>query len=285
MWRRLLNPPFTRAPWGTQRWQEQLRIADTRHSQQRGCTSADDDNDDEAASQAAEVSPAEFRAAVWPDGTPKAFRGREAWKNYIDFDSPHKSQSDELNRMRHYFFHVDSRGRLFRQELQQRVGHEGQIREPRTLDFFFGHMQRNRTGLHEAQYPYVSFRAHEHYFTSCEETPIVFNDLRDGELRCLCPDGEVARSVSTLFEPSQLRLTGEGKLLHPVVTKAAPDVVGGPPRPERLMATLDSSTAQRLLERCEERNLESGDGSLAAAIVIQWQDSETVLRLWDSGDE
>ena len=35
----------------------------------------------------------------------------------------------------------------------------------------------------------VSRRMHEHYFTRCTDAPIVFNDLRDGELRHLCPGG------------------------------------------------------------------------------------------------
>ena len=129
-----------------------------------------------ASTLAAEVSVESFAAETWPDGTPKRFRGRDAWKNWIDFDSPHRSQSDELNRNRHYFFHVDSRGRLWRKELDRLDGHEGQMRDSRTLDFFFGHMQRNATGLYAERFPYVSFRAHEHYFTSCVDSPIVFND-------------------------------------------------------------------------------------------------------------
>ena len=53
---------------------------------------------------------------------------------------------------------------------------------------------------------------HEHYFTRCTDAPIVFNDLRDGELRHLCPGGEIARSVSTRLAPSRLVVTAEGEL-------------------------------------------------------------------------
>ena len=52
----------------------------------------------------------------WPDGTPKRFKGRDKWKNWIAYDSPFKEQSDELNRQRHYFFDVDGRGRLWRRD-------------------------------------------------------------------------------------------------------------------------------------------------------------------------
>ena len=150
----------------------------------RRAFSASRDEPDGAA--AAEVSRAEYESDVWPDGTPKRWRGRDAWKNYIDFDSPHRTQSDELNRQRIYFFHIDARGRLWRKELHKPDGHDGQMRDPRMLDFFFGHMQRNTTGMHEDRYPYLSRRAHERYFASCDEAPIVFNDLRDGERRSCC---------------------------------------------------------------------------------------------------
>ena len=41
----------------------------------------------------------------------------EAWKNWINWDSAYTEQTDELNRRRHFFYHVDNRGRLFRREL------------------------------------------------------------------------------------------------------------------------------------------------------------------------
>jgi hypothetical protein len=217
---------------------------------------------------------------VWPDGTPKKFKGREAWKNWIDWDSPYRQQTDELNRQRHYFFHVDARGRLWRKELDRLDSHDGQMRDPRMLDFFFGHMQRNRTGLHATLFPYMSFRIHEHYFTSCTDAPVVFNDLRDGELRFLCPEGELARSVTTRFDPRSLRLTAEGKLFHPVATKAV-DAPGAPPRRESLMALIESSTAQQLLERCDERESDGGE----AELVLTWDGAEVVVREWDPASE
>ena len=213
---------------------------------------------------------------TWPDGTPKKFKGREAWKNWIDWDSPHRSATDELNRQRHYFFHVDSRGRLWRKELDRLDGHEGQMRDSRTLDFFFGHMQRNATGLYAERFPYVSFRAHEHYFTSCADAPVVFNDLRDGELRHLCPEGDVARSITTRFSPDALRITDEGKLFHPVTTKAV-DAEDAAPRRETLMALIESSTAQQLLESCDECVAE--DGALPL-LVLRWAGEETILKAW-----
>jgi hypothetical protein len=66
---------------------------------------------------------------AWPDGTPKQFQGREAWKNWIDWDNDKfTAPTDELNRRRHFFFAVDERGRLWRREFgTHAAAHEGQI--------------------------------------------------------------------------------------------------------------------------------------------------------------
>ena len=231
----------------------------------------------EAQAAAAEVSAENYSSDTWPDGTPKRYRGREAWKNWIEFNSPYTSQADELNRLRHYFFHVDSRGRLWRKELHRLDEHDGEMRDPRTLDYFFGHMQPNATGLHQERFPFLSRRAHEHYFTSCAVSPIVFNDLREGELRLLCPDGDLAPSVTTTFEPASLRLTCDGQLFHPCATKAVDEVGARPPRALELMALLESSTAQQLLECCELR--EAADGT--EEVVLRWGGKDVALRRWE----
>jgi hypothetical protein len=211
----------------------------------------------------------------WPDGSPKKFCGREAWKNWIDWDSKHTELTDELNRARHYFWHVDNRGRLWRRELDRPGVRFGQMRDARILDVFFSHMQANRTGLYAAEYPYISFRMHEHYFTSCADAPVVFNDLRDGELRHICPDGELARSVTTPFAPSRLRLDLSGKLFHPVTTRAI-GAEGAPCR-EELMALLESTTAHRVLECCAP----APDGEAAPdSVLLSWGGEQVTLRPW-----
>ena len=207
----------------------------------------------------------------WPDGTPKKFRGREAWKNWIDWESPHRQQTDELNRARHYFWHVDHRGRLWRKELDQPDRTFGQMRDTRILDYFFGHMQRNTTGLYGG-YPFISFRMHEHYYTSCSDSPVVFNDLREGELRYICPEGELAKSVTTPFDPSRLRIDDDGRLFHPVTTKAV-DTPNGELRPEELMALIEATTAQQLFEHCEVQEVGCG----RTVFVLQWDGREHAL--------
>lgn len=70
----------------------------------------------------------------------------QAWKNWINYESPHNDLTDELNRARHFFFEVDDRGRCLRKELDQPDCTFGEIKDARVLDFFFSHMQPNRTG-------------------------------------------------------------------------------------------------------------------------------------------
>jgi hypothetical protein len=197
----------------------------------------------------------------WPDGTPKRFTGKDHWKNFINYESKHKSQSDELNRARHYFFSVDSKGRLWRKELHDPEKRYGQIRDSRVLDFFFGHMQRNNTSLYVDTFPYISFRMHEHYFTQCEVSPIVFNDLTDNKLLVICPDGNAAKSVTTQFSPDELRVGNEGYLYHPVKTKAISKE--GEYYSEVIYALLDVPTAQPILERMEP--LENG------SFLLNWE--------------
>ena len=92
--------------------QQRSRAPPQEASALQACSSHED-------ATAAEVSPEAWASDHWPDGTPKKFKGRDKWKNWVDWDSSFKEQTDELNRLRHYFFEVDSRGRLFRKELHR----------------------------------------------------------------------------------------------------------------------------------------------------------------------
>eukprot|EP00928_Gymnodinium_smaydae_P090120 TRINITY_DN73969_c0_g1_i1.p1 TRINITY_DN73969_c0_g1~~TRINITY_DN73969_c0_g1_i1.p1 ORF type:complete len:320 (-),score=62.99 TRINITY_DN73969_c0_g1_i1:39-998(-) len=259
---------------------------------------------------------------VWPDGTPKKFRGKDAWKNWIRWDSPFRDQTDELNRQRHFFFEVDNKGALWRLELDRPGERFGQLRHAKAVDAFLSHIQQNVTGHFESLFPFVSLRTHEHYFVRwaadaegvssnsaqeaagsldalelprvrrADEAPIVFNDLRDGELRHIL-DGHICSSVTTPFDPSALRLTLDGRLLHPVWTTlrhgpteadasaAAASAPGSDargrgdeqrPRKVQLLASLDVATAQSLLADAEYASAEDG------GIVLQWAGEEYMVQ-------
>lgn len=217
----------------------------------------------------------------WPDGNPKRFRGKDAWKNWINFDSPFGEQTDELNRLRHFFWEVDDKGALWRLELDQPGIRFGQMKHGKIINQFFGFMQQNRTGLYD-EFPFVSLRTHEHYFVrwaarstitsrSALEAPIVFNDLREGELRHIMPgSGDVANSITTPFEPSKLRLTSDGRLLHPV-RLSKQDAASE----ERVVfAAMDCTTAQQILDLC----VEADEG-----ILLRWDNSEVLIAMLEEG--
>eukprot|EP00656_Telonema_subtile_P056979 TRINITY_DN9267_c0_g1_i1.p1 TRINITY_DN9267_c0_g1~~TRINITY_DN9267_c0_g1_i1.p1 ORF type:complete len:241 (-),score=33.08 TRINITY_DN9267_c0_g1_i1:209-931(-) len=167
----------------------------------------------------------------------KKWHGAEEWKNWIDWDSGFKSVSDEMNRRRHYFYEIDLKGRLHRLEFDQPGKRFGEVSATgadwRLVDYFLSHVQPNRTGLYSSEYSYLSSRMHEKYFVKSAISPIVFKDLRDGELR-------YAATLREPFDPHSLARTKCGCLLHQVHTKSA-----------KLMGLVESHTAQPLMEQLE----------------------------------
>ena len=186
---------------------------------------------------------------TWPDGTQKQFQGKHAWKNWINYNTDHNNLTDQLNRLRHFFWEVDTRGKLWRLEIDQLdaqgrvVGlprRTGQMKEPQILDFFFPQLKRNESNMYPEDFPFVVQRAHEMYF--CKATwwdastslqhqsyPLVFNNFvqktKMGEtpdvhyLQHSCPgSGHVVRRVDTVFDPSTLRTDAHGRLFHPIAS-------------------------------------------------------------------
>ena len=185
-------------------------------------------------------APTEPTVALRPDGLQKTFIGKDAWKNWIDWASPFREETDELNRRRHFFYHVDDRGRLFRRERGRPPPNwpRGEIRDAGFLGYFFSHVQPTlgvdkRLETHEHArlyasegYRFVCRRAHEAYWLSCTSAPVVFNqfqapgehECRHAVLQLLCPGGETATRLDTELRVEDLRMCSEGKLYHPVVT-------------------------------------------------------------------
>ena len=96
------------------------------------------------------------RVRRWPDGTPKKFQDpKDEWKNWIDFDAPYAELTDVLNRQRVFFWEVDTKGRLWRKEIDHPDKRFGEMKDARIVDYFYGHVQRNRTGEYEEEWPWV----------------------------------------------------------------------------------------------------------------------------------
>eukprot|EP01043_Picozoa_sp_COSAG02_P015957 COSAG02_NODE_692_length_18432_cov_12.452681_7_plen_395_part_00 len=258
-------------------------------------------------------------AALRPDESQKKFVGKDAWKNWIDWDSPFREETDELNRRRHFFYHVDDRGRLFRRERAQPPpkSPNGEIRDAGFIGYFFSHVQptlgfgrRPETDEHARIYAaegyhFVCRRAHEAYWLSCNSAAVVFNqftaaDEHDtGVLQLLCPGGETAPSLDTKLNVEDLRMCSEGKLYHPVVTVAmcqqlqqqqqASSVDVDRPRQRlklELLAVIDSRIAEQVLEyvQCVEcPTLEHGAQTQGATGLVvrdpSWPTSKPAVPL------
>ncbi|NWU87449.1 CH082 protein, partial [Onychorhynchus coronatus] len=92
------------------------------------------------------------------------------------------------------------------------------------LSFFFKHLERNRSGRYEAEFPFLSRCGRERNFLRCDDRPVVFTQILPGSagnrLLSYCGGGS---SLAVPFQPEKLVVFPEnGRLYHP-----APERAGG----------------------------------------------------------
>uniref|UniRef100_A0A8C3LM07 Chromosome 8 open reading frame 82 n=1 Tax=Chrysolophus pictus TaxID=9089 RepID=A0A8C3LM07_CHRPC len=120
-------------------------------------------------------------------------------------------------RRREYFYCVDTHGRLFLDDAKVK-NFITCFKDERFLAFFFHHLQPNRSGRYEDSFPFLSPCGPEHNFVRCQDLPIVFTRVLEGEnaggsLLSYCGGG--ARLVIP-FQPQRLTFDPEnGRLYHP----------------------------------------------------------------------
>ncbi|NXF99207.1 CH082 protein, partial [Sakesphorus luctuosus] len=95
------------------------------------------------------------------------------------------------------------------------------------LSFFFRHLERNRSGRYEAEFPFLSRCGRERNFLRCDDLPVVFTHLLPGHssgnpagnsVLTYCGSGLVVP-----FQPARLTVLPEnGRLYHP-----GPERAGG----------------------------------------------------------
>ncbi|NXG24580.1 CH082 protein, partial [Grallaria varia] len=96
------------------------------------------------------------------------------------------------------------------------------FKDPAFLTFFFSRLERNRSGRHEAEFPFLSRCGRELNFLRCEDRPVVFTGMAtDPGGNCRLSYGGGGLAVP--FEPDKLAVfPGNGRLYHP-----APERAGG----------------------------------------------------------
>eukprot|EP00501_MAST-03F_sp_TOSAG23-6_P001197 GSMAST32.ASY1.ANO1.1241.1 assembled CDS len=110
---------------------------------------------------------------------------------------------------RDYFYHIDSQGRLFTEEVIPK-NIATSIKADKFLDFFFRRIKQNTLNRH-TDYPFVSPCGAEMNFIKAADTPIVFHDLQetDGKWNLL-----FGSSIKVPFDPELLRVSLSGRLYH-----------------------------------------------------------------------
>ncbi|KAM9164845.1 UPF0598 protein C8orf82 homolog isoform 1-T1 [Pangshura tecta] len=96
------------------------------------------------------------------------------------------------------------------------------FKDKQFLTFFFKQLQLNRSGRYQDAFPYLSPCGREHNFVRCDDRPIVFTHLLQGqageELLSYCGGGD---RLVVSFEPEKLVMFPEnGRVYHPAPQKA-----------------------------------------------------------------
>ncbi|NXK92283.1 CH082 protein, partial [Formicarius rufipectus] len=80
-------------------------------------------------------------------------------------------------RSREYFYYIDHRGQLFLDDAKVK-NFITCFKDPTFLSMFFRHLERNRSGRYEREFPFVSRCGRERNFLRCDDVPVVFTHLR-----------------------------------------------------------------------------------------------------------
>jgi hypothetical protein len=97
--------------------------------------------------------------------------------------------------MRNYFYFVNTRGKLFLEETKIK-NFATCFKDIPFLNRFFKNLQPNETNSHP-EYKFIYICMKEFNFLKCEDTPIVFFDLMDGNLI-------YGGNLKTKFQPNSL---------------------------------------------------------------------------------
>lgn len=93
------------------------------------------------------------------------------------------SKSDERNRKREYYYSVDESGRIWRRDPDDASARHGEVRSPSIRDTIFSRLRfATESDEGEKGYSYVARVGREKYFVVALDSPVVFWDLREGEM-------------------------------------------------------------------------------------------------------
>ncbi|XP_005533802.1 PREDICTED: UPF0598 protein C8orf82 homolog [Pseudopodoces humilis] len=122
---------------------------------------------------------------------------------------------------REYFYYVDHQGQLFLDDTKVK-NFITCFKDVGFLSFFFKHLERNRSGRYQVEFPFLSRCGRERNFLRCDDVPVVFTQILPGSggnsLLSYCGGGS---QLTVPFQPGMLAVFPEnGRLYHPAPEKA-----------------------------------------------------------------
>lgn len=153
---------------------------------------------------------------------------RAAWlfqseqRNYVTYI---QGQSPEP-RIREYFYYIDHQGQLFLDDTKIK-NFVTCFKDKKFLIFFFSRLRRNESGRYQDHFPFLSLCGRERNFLRCDDRPLVFTHLLQGDPGGSGPE-EPGRAPQLLsfcggeekmtfpFQPASIYMhPGSGRVYHP----------------------------------------------------------------------
>lgn len=202
-----------------------------------------------------------MRLALRKIGTQK--RWVHFYPNPINFESEYQGANDKLNRLRHYFWVVDNRGRLWRRELNPKAPLQGEMRQPDFKDKFFQKLHINNMKDVYPDFPYLSIRGKELNFVTCGHSPIVFHDLT--------PEGDLvyANSLKIRFDPEAVVVDESGPIYHRVILEG--------PKPVAILGLIERSVAFNI-----SQHIQPDEDSSNGGFILTWNGARHRIQKLES---
>uniref|UniRef100_A0A3P8UTS0 Chromosome 8 open reading frame 82 n=1 Tax=Cynoglossus semilaevis TaxID=244447 RepID=A0A3P8UTS0_CYNSE len=117
-------------------------------------------------------------------------------------------------RIREYFYYIDHQGQLFLDDTKVK-NFVTCFKDKQFLVFFFTRLRSNQSGRYGEDFPFISLCGRERNFLRCDDRPIVFTQLLQGEQQLLSYCGGAEKLVVP-FRPEALFMHPiSGRLYHP----------------------------------------------------------------------
>ncbi|XP_058493616.1 UPF0598 protein C8orf82 homolog [Solea solea] len=138
---------------------------------------------------------------------PTGFTSFRSTAAYIQGQSPEP-------RIREYFYYMDHQGQLFLDDTKMK-NFVTCFKDKQFLVFFFSRLRSNQSGRYEDDFPFLSLCGRERNFLRCDDRPVVFTHLLQGDRELLSYCGGEEK-LAVPFRPEALYMhPSSGRLYHP----------------------------------------------------------------------